>query len=182
MQVTKLGIPGLVLFEPKVHCDQRGSFYESYRRQVFEEATGDAATFVQDNHTRSLKGVLRGLHYQVPPKAQGKLIRVVAGEIFDVAVDLRKRSPTFGSWIGEVLSETSKKQLWIPAGCAHGFVVLSDTADVIYKTTEYYSPEHECCILWDDPDLAIQWPIESRPILSAKDEEGDKLIAAKLFP
>lgn len=181
MQVTKLAIPDLVLFEPRVFRDERGSFYESYRRQVFEEATGGLATFVQDNHTRSVKGVLRGLHYQLPPKAQGKLIRVVTGEIFDVAVDIRKRSPTFGRWIGEVLSESNKKQLWIPAGFAHGFVVLSDTADVLYKATEYYSPDHECCIRWDDPDLAIQWPIESPVILSAKDEQGNKFIAAQPF-
>jgi dTDP-4-dehydrorhamnose 3,5-epimerase len=181
MRVTTLAIPDLVLFEPKVYRDERGSFYESYRHQVFEEATGGKATFVQDNHTRSVKGVLRGLHYQLPPKAQGKLIRVVAGDIFDVAVDIRTHSPTFGRWIGEVLSETNNKQLWIPPGFAHGFVVLSETAEVLYKATDYYAPELERCIRWDDPDLAITWPIERPPLLSAKDQQGDVFAAATLF-
>lgn len=181
MRVTKLAIPDLVLFEPKIFRDDRGFFFESFRQQVFEEATGQCANFLQDNHTHSTKGVLRGLHYQLPPKAQGKLVRVVAGEIFDVVVDIRKRSPTFGRWIGEVLSETNKRQLWIPPGFAHGFVTLSDRADVLYKATEYYSLEHERCIRWDDPDLAIKWPIDREPILSPRDKQSQVFAVAPLF-
>lgn len=182
MRVTKLVIPDLVLFEPKVFRDERGTFYESFRQQLFEEATGQRAVFVQDNQTSSGKGVLRGLHYQLPPKAQGKLVRVLAGEIYDVAVDIRKHSSAFGRWIGERLSAENKKQLWVPPGFAHGFVVLSEQADVLYKTTEYYAPKLERCIRWDDPDLAITWPIESKPILSVKDQQGHMFAAASLFP
>ncbi|HMS83251.1 MAG TPA: dTDP-4-dehydrorhamnose 3,5-epimerase [Nitrospira sp.] len=182
MRVTKLVIPDLVLFEPKIFLDERGMFYESFRQQLFEEATDQQAVFVQDNQTSSVRGVLRGLHYQLPPKAQGKLVRVLAGEIYDVAVDIRKHSPTFGHWIGERLSAENKRQLWVPSGFAHGFVVLSEQADVLYKTTEYYAPELERCIRWDDPDLAITWPIEGEPILSAKDQQGHMFAAASLFP
>lgn len=181
MRVTKLVTPDLVVFEPKVFRDERGSVYESFRQQLFEEATGQRAAFVQENQASSVKGVLRGLHYQLSPKARGKLVRALAGEIFDVAVDIRKHSPTYGRWIGERLSEENKKQLWVPPGFAHGFVVLSEQADVLYKTTEYYAPDLERCIRWDDPDLAITWPIEREPILSAKDQQGHKFAAASLF-
>lgn len=169
MNVTRLGIPDVLLLEPRVFGDARGFFFESFNQQAFAAATGCDVTFVQDNHSRSARGVLRGLHYQLPPKAQGKLVRVVAGEVFDVAVDIRRASPTFGRWVGEILSADNKRQLWIPAGFAHGFLVLSETAEFLYKTTEYYAPELERGIAWNDPDIGVDWPLRAEPILSAKD-------------
>ncbi len=175
MKATPLAIPDVVLIEPKVFGDDRGFFYESYNRQAFKEATGLDVDFVQDNHSRSVGSVLRGLHYQLPPKAQGKLVRAVAGEVFDVAVDIRKESPTFGKWVGEVLSAETKKQLWIPPGFAHGFLVLSEVAEFLYKTTDYYAPEYERCIRWNDPAIAIDWPLRGEPTLSGKDAKGGPL-------
>lgn len=172
MKATPLAIPGVLLVEPKVFGDERGFFYESFNQCDFNEATGLDVQFVQDNHSKSAKNVLRGLHYQLPPKAQGKLVRVIAGEVFDVAVDIRKGSPTFGKWVGEVLSAENKRQLWIPAGLAHGFLVLSESAEFLYKTTDYYSPEHERCILWNDQELNIAWPQDGEPVLSVKDKAG----------
>jgi dTDP-4-dehydrorhamnose 3,5-epimerase len=172
MKATQTKIADVFLLEPKVFGDDRGFFFESFNHKVFEQATGAKTQFVQDNHSKSTKGVLRGLHYQVE-NAQGKLVRVAQGEVFDVAVDIRKDSPTFGQWVGEILSADNKRQLWVPAGLAHGFVVLSDTAEFLYKTTEYYAPEHERCIAWNDPTLAIQWPLANmEPRLSAKDQAG----------
>lgn len=171
MQAQKTGIPDVVVFEPKLFGDARGFFYESFNENVFAEATGLRPRFVQDNHSKSAKNVLRGLHYQVQ-QAQGKLVRVTQGEVFDVAVDLRKKSPTFGQWVGEILSADNKKMLWIPEGFAHGFLVLSETAEFLYKTTDFYAPQHERCIVWDDPTLAIEWPLQSAPSLSAKDAQG----------
>jgi len=161
MKVIETKIPGLLIIEPRVFGDERGFFFESYNEKVFNEATGVSPRFVQDNHSKSVKGVLRGLHYQLPPKAQGKLVRVVQGEVFDVAVDIRKGSPTYGQWVGEVLSAENKKQLWIPPGFAHGFLTLSDTAEFLYKTTDYWSPEHERAILWNDATLKIDWPLNA---------------------
>lgn len=175
MKATKLAIPDVVLLEPRVFGDDRGFFYESYNRQAFHDATGVGPDFVQDNHSRSARGVLRGLHYQLPPKAQGKLVRVVVGEVFDVAVDIRKGSPTFGQWVGEVLSAENKRQMWIPPGFAHGFLTLSEIAEFLYKTTDYYSPEHERCIRWDDPEIAVSWPLTQSPVLSRKDMQGEDL-------
>ncbi len=173
MKVTETKIPGLLVIEPRVFGDERGFFFESFNEQAFKAATGNTLKFVQDNHSKSAKGVLRGLHYQLPPKAQGKLVRVVQGEVFDVAVDIRKGSPTYGQWVGEVLSADNKKQLWIPPGFAHGFLTLSDTAEFLYKTTDYWSPEHERCINWKDELLNIKWPINKIvPLLSAKDVVG----------
>ena len=169
MKVTPLSIPDVLLIEPSVFGDERGFFFESFNQQRFNEATGLDLEFVQDNHSKSAKNVLRGLHYQLPPKAQGNLVRVVAGEVFDVAVDTRKNSPTFGRWVGEILSADNKRQLWIPPGLAHGFLVLSESAEFLYKTTDYYAPEFERGILWNDPDLAIKWPIDGEPLLSGKD-------------
>jgi dTDP-4-dehydrorhamnose 3,5-epimerase len=163
-----------------VFGDDRGFFFESFNLRVFEESIGRAARFVQDNHSRSGHNVLRGLHYQIK-QPQGKLVRVVAGRVFDVAVDLRKRSPTFGQWVGEILSEENKKQLWVPEGFAHGFVVLSESAEFLYKTTDYYSAEHERCIAWNDPTLAIEWPISGVPALSAKDAQGAQFASAETF-
>lgn len=180
MKATRLSIPDVVLLEPKIFGDDRGFFYESFNQQRFEEAIGRTVNFVQDNHSRSAKGVLRGLHYQIQ-QPQGKLVRVAQGEVFDVAVDLRKSSPTFGKWVGELLSAENKNQLWIPEGFAHGFVVLSETAEFLYKTTDYYAPEHERCIRWDDEMLAIQWPTNLQPTLSAKDDQGKALIEAEVF-
>ena len=171
MKVTATRIPEVLLIEPRVFGDARGFFFESFNLKVFSEALGAAVEFVQDNHSRSSRGVLRGLHYQLAPHAQGKLVRVVAGEVFDVAVDIRAGSPTYGQWVAEILSAENKKQLWIPPGFAHGFVTLRDTAEFLYKTTDYYAPECERCIRWDDPDLAIDWPLEN-PLLSAKDAQG----------
>lgn len=181
MKATPLAIADVVLFEPKVFDDTRGFFFESYHQRRFEQAVGRAVEFVQDNHSRSPRGVLRGLHYQLPPKAQGKLVRVALGEVFDVAVDIRRGSPTFGRWVSMVLSAENKKQLWIPAGFAHGFCVISEWAEFLYKTDEYYAPEHQHCIRWDDPLLGIDWPLEGSPILSPKDAEGVGFQEAKVF-
>jgi dTDP-4-dehydrorhamnose 3,5-epimerase len=172
MQVTRLSIPDVILFTPKVFGDERGFFFESFNERVFQELTGLSVNFVQDNHSKSQKGVLRGLHYQLPPKAQGKLVRVVQGEVFDVAVDIRKNSPTFGKWVGEILSAENKQQMWIPEGFAHGFLTLSETAEFLYKTTNYYAPEYERCIIWNDADLKIAWPFDDVPQLSSKDLLG----------
>ena len=174
MKVTPLAIPDVLLIEPKVFGDERGFFYESFNQKAFQEATGLDVRFVQDNHSKSGKNVLRGLHYQVQ-QPQGKLVRVVQGEVFDVAVDIRKNSPTYGQWVGMHLSAENKKQLWIPPGLAHGFVVLSETAEFLYKTTDYYAPALERCICWNDPDIGIEWPIEGEPLLSAKDQAGVRL-------
>jgi dTDP-4-dehydrorhamnose 3,5-epimerase len=183
MKVTPLVIPEVVIFEPKVFGDERGFFYESFSQKVFEQATGLKREFVQDNHSKSQKGVLRGLHYQMPPMAQGKLVRVIEGEVFDVAVDIRKNSPTFGQWVGERLSAKNNKQMWVPEGFAHGFITLSDTAEFLYKTTSYYSPEHERCIAWDDPSLAIDWQLAhvDEPLLSEKDSRGSSLNVADVL-
>jgi dTDP-4-dehydrorhamnose 3,5-epimerase len=183
MKVIPTAIPDVFLIEPKVFGDARGFFFESYNRNAFKAATGLDIDFVQDNHSKSSKGVLRGLHYQLPPKAQGKLVRVVQGEVFDVAVDIRKGSPTFGKWAGDILSADNKRQLWIPPGFAHGFVTLSDTAEFLYKTTDYYAPEHERCIRWDDPAIGIRWPFDfqPQPQVSAKDAVGSTLADAMLF-
>jgi dTDP-4-dehydrorhamnose 3,5-epimerase len=172
MKVTPLAIPAILLIEPKVFGDDRGFFYESFNQRAFNEATGLDVQFVQDNHSKSARGVLRGLHYQLPPAAQGKLVRAIAGEVFDVAVDIRPGSSTFGRWVGEVLSAENRRQLWIPAGFAHGFQVLSDSAEFLYKTTDYYAPQYERCIRWDDPDLSITWPLSGEPELSTKDKAG----------
>jgi dTDP-4-dehydrorhamnose 3,5-epimerase len=181
MKVTPTAIPDVLLIEPKVFGDARGFFFESYNRQLFTAATGLDADFVQDNHSKSAKNVLRGLHYQLAPKAQGKLVRVVQGEVFDVAVDIRKSSPTFGRWAGEILSADNKRQLWIPPGFAHGFLTLSDTAEFLYKTTDYYAPECERCIRWDDPSLGIEWPVQAAPLVSAKDATGNAFANTPLF-
>lgn len=181
MKVTRTAIPDVCLIEPRVFGDARGFFYESFNARAFAEATGVQAEFVQDNHSRSARGVLRGLHYQIQ-QAQGKLVRVVAGAVYDVAVDIRRSSPTFGKWVGAHLSADNKAQFWVPAGFAHGFVVLSDTAEFLYKTTDYYAPEHEQCIAWNDPFLNIQWPdLGDAPKLSAKDAAGNTWANAKFF-
>ena len=180
MQATKLSIQDVVLFEPKVFGDDRGFFFESFNNRVFEEATGLRRDFVQDNHSRSVRNVLRGLHYQIR-QPQGKLVRVIAGEVFDVSVDIRKSSPTFGKWVGETLSAKNKHILWIPEGFAHGFLVLSDVAEFIYKTTDYWAPEHERTIIWNDPTLAINWKNDVEPALSGKDAKGFLLANADLF-
>lgn len=180
MKATPLEIPEVVLFEPKVFGDERGFFFESFNHVQFEEAIGRSVQFVQDNHSRSTKHVLRGLHYQVK-QPQGKLVRVVRGEVFDVAVDIRKSSPTFGRWVGEHLSAENKKQIWVPEGFAHGFVVLTETAEFIYKTTAYYAAAHERCITWNDEELDIQWPITEAPSLSVKDSVGTAFKRAEVF-
>ncbi|MFC0253174.1 dTDP-4-dehydrorhamnose 3,5-epimerase [Massilia consociata] len=180
MNTTRLAIPDVLLLEPRVFGDDRGFFFESFNHRRFEETVGRQVAFVQDNHSKSSAGVLRGLHYQIQ-QPQGKLVRVVAGSVFDVAVDLRKGSPTFGQWVGEVLSAENKRQLWVPEGFAHGFVVLSESAEFLYKTTDYYSPEHERCIAWNDPQLAIAWPIGGTPSLSAKDAAGVAFANAEVF-
>lgn len=171
MNVIKTAIPDVLVFEPKVFGDERGFFFESFNHRVFEEAVGYPVNFVQDNHSKSSKGVLRGLHYQLPPHAQGKLVRCVAGEVFDVAVDIRKSSPTFGQWVGVHLSGENKRQLWIPEGFAHGFVTLSETAEFLYKTTNYYAPQSEGCLAWNDSQINIAWPIKN-VLLSGKDRLG----------
>ena len=181
MSVIGSEIPDVLVLEPKVFGDDRGFFFESFNERTFAEKTGVSARFVQDNHSRSARNVLRGLHYQIK-QAQGKLVRVVAGEVFDVAVDLRKSSPTFGKWAGISLSAENKRMMWIPLGFAHGFLVLSDSADFLYKTTDYYAPEHERCILWNDPDIAIEWPLQREPTLAAKDKVGRRLKDADVFP
>lgn len=180
MKVTPCAIADVLLIEPRVFGDERGFFYESFNQRAFNLATGLAPSFVQDNHSKSARGVLRGLHYQLH-QPQGKLVRVVAGEVFDVAVDIRRNSPTFGKWAGEVLSADNKRQLWVPPGLAHGFLVLSETAEFLYKTTDYYAPEFERCIAWNDPDLAIVWPTpQGGPQLSAKDAAGATFLQAEL--
>ncbi|MCY1524372.1 dTDP-4-dehydrorhamnose 3,5-epimerase [compost metagenome] len=181
MKVIATELPDVLILEPRVFGDERGFFYESYNARVFEELTGLKPDFVQDNHSSSQRGVLRGLHYQVQ-QAQGKLVRVVQGEVFDVAVDIRRSSPTFGQWTGAYLSAENKHQMWVPEGFAHGFLVLSETTEFLYMTTNYYAPEHERCIRWDDPDLAIDWPLTGAPILSAKDQAGVAFKDADLFP
>ena len=181
MKVTETKIPGLLVIEPRVFGDERGFFFESFNEKAFAEVTGVAPSFVQDNHSKSAKGVLRGLHYQLPPKAQGKLVRVIQGEVFDVAVDIRKDSSTYGQWVGEILSADNKKQLWIPSGFAHGFLTLSDTAEFLYKTTDYWSPEHERAIRWNDATLKIDWPLNGlAPQLAAKDAAAVKFSAAEI--
>jgi len=180
MKATPLAIPDVILLEPKVFGDERGFFFESFNQAKFEAAIGRHVTFVQDNHSRSARNVLRGLHYQIR-QPQGKLVRVVQGEVFDVAVDIRKSSPTFGQWVGEILSADNKRQMWVPEGFAHGFVVLSETAEFLYKTTDYYAPEHERCIAWNDPAIGIQWPLGGVPALSAKDQQGKALAEAEHF-
>ncbi len=180
MKANRLAIPDVMLLEPMVYGDERGFFFESFNLAKFEEATGVNIQFVQDNHSRSVKNVLRGLHYQIK-QPQAKLVRVVKGEVFDVAVDLRRSSPTFGKWIGEFLSEKNQRQLWIPEGFAHGFVVISDSADFLYKTSSYWAPQHERCLLWNDPAIGIVWPTKDSPILSDKDKSGKFLIDAEVF-
>ena len=173
MKVTPTAIAGVLILEPKVFGDERGFFIESFNQRAFNEAVGHDLNFVQDNHSRSARGVLRGLHYQVAPHAQGKLVRVTQGSVFDVAVDLRRDSPTFGRWVGVELSGESHRQLWLPAGMAHGFLVTSASADFLYKTTDYYAPQAERCLRWDDPELAIPWPLgDTAPVVSAKDAQG----------
>lgn len=169
MNITATAIPDVKIIEPKVFGDERGFFYESFHQQRFDDASGRHVEFVQDNHSRSSRGVLRGLHYQLPPQAQGKLVRCVAGEVFDVAVDLRRGAATFGQWVGVLLSAANHRQLWIPEGFAHGFVTLSDHAEFLYKTTAYWSPQHERALRWDDPQLAIAWPLRDGVQLSARD-------------
>lgn len=180
MKVIATPIPSVLVLEPKVFGDARGLFFESWNARVFREATGIEAAFVQDNHSRSAQHVLRGLHYQIQ-RPQGKLVRVVRGAVFDVAVDLRRDSPTFGRWFGTELSEENHRQMWVPPGCAHGFVVRSAFADFLYKATEYYAPEHERCIAWDDPTIGIDWGIHT-PVLSAKDQQGVRLADAETYP
>ncbi len=181
MNIIETKIPSVLIIEPKVFADDRGFFMESFNQRLFNEVVGRNVDFVQDNHSRSSRGVLRGLHYQLAPKAQGKLVRVTDGEVFDVAVDVRKGSPTFGQWTGVILSGENKRQFWIPEGFAHGFYVLSDTADFLYKTTNYYSPEHDRSLRWDDADVAIDWGVVSEPLVSAKDKNAPLLNEADLF-
>lgn len=181
MKMTPSQISEVLIIEPRVFGDDRGFFFESFKQNEFNAALGQEVVFVQDNHSKSAKNVLRGLHYQMPPKAQGKLVRVVQGEVFDVAVDLRKGSKTCGQWVGERLSAENKKQMWIPPGFAHGFLTLSDTAEFLYKTTDYYSPEDERCICWDDQQIAITWPGEGEFVLSSKDLAAPRFAEAELF-
>lgn len=182
MDAISLDIPEVFLFTPRVFGDERGFFFESFQASRFSQATGLNPDFVQDNHSRSTRGVLRGLHYQLPPHAQGKLVRVVKGCVYDVAVDIRASSPTFGKWTGAILSEDNKQQLWIPPGFAHGFVSLSETAEFLYKTTAYYAAQSERCILWNDPAIGIDWHYAGQPILSDKDSRGVLLAEAEVFP
>ena len=176
MNIIKTEIPDVLIFEPKVFGDDRGFFFESFSQRIFEDAVGRKVEFVQDNHSKSCKGVLRGLHYQLEPYAQGKLVRCVAGEVFDVAVDIRKSSPTYGSWVGFYLSAENKRQLWIPEGFAHGFYVISDTAEFVYKTTNYYHPDSDRGIKWDDTTIGINWPLSEKPSLSVKDANQSNFI------
>jgi dTDP-4-dehydrorhamnose 3,5-epimerase len=180
MRATPTTIAGVLVIEPRVFADERGFFFESYNERAFAQATGITAKFVQDNHSRSVKNTVRGLHYQIQ-QPQGKLVRAVAGETFDVVVDIRRSSPTFGKWVGHYLSAENKKMVWIPAGLAHGFAVLSDYADFLYKTTDYWAPQHERTVLWNDPALAIAWPLAGEPILAAKDRSGIRLSEAEVF-
>jgi dTDP-4-dehydrorhamnose 3,5-epimerase len=188
MEFKRLTIPDVWLIKPKVFGDDRGFFYESFNARAFKEATGLAPQFVQDNHSKSARGVLRGLHYQLPPHAQGKLVRATQGAVFDVAVDIRKSSPTFGQWVGEVLSAENHSQMWIPPGFAHGFLTLSESAEFLYKTTDFYEPSSEAAIAWNDPDLAIEWPLEDlkaaglhQPLLSGKDQQAPSFKETTLF-
>lgn len=181
MHVIETGLPGVLILEPRVFGDSRGFFMESFNARAFEDATGLRQEFVQDNHSRSARGVLRGLHYQIH-EAQGKLVRVTRGRVFDVAVDLRRSSATFGQWAGAELSEENNLQMWVPEGFAHGFVVLSESADFLYKTTGYYAPEHERCLMWNDPAVGVDWPFEGGPVLSAKDQAGLPLNECEVFP
>lgn len=180
MRAIPTAIPDVLIIEPKVFGDARGFFFESYNERAFAQATGLKVNFVQDNHSRSARGVLRGLHYQVR-QPQGKLVRVVCGSVYDVAVDLRKSSPTFGHWVGAELSEDNQRQMWVPAGFAHGFLVTSESADFLYKTTDYYAPEQERCIAWNDPAIGIQWPLAGAPLLSGKDQQGRLLAQAEVY-
>lgn len=181
MKVAPTRIPDVLIIEPKVFGDDRGFFFESFNQKAFNEAIGQNITFVQDNHSKSTKNVLRGLHYQLPPKAQGKLVRVVQGEVFDVAVDLRKSSKTFGQWVGEIISAENKKQFWIPPGFAHGFLTLSDTAEFLYKTTDYYAPEYERSVLWNDSTVCIAWPFQGQPKLAEKDAGASLFSQVEIF-
>lgn len=181
MNVQRLDIDGLMVFEPRVFEDERGAFFESFNEAKFREATGFTGSFVQDNHSISHKGVLRGLHYQVAPHAQGKLVRVVAGAAFDVAVDIREGSPTFGKWAGVELSATNRKQFWIPAGFAHGFLALEDGTEFLYKTTDFWHAESERSIRWDDPEIGVKWPLEGKPVVSGKDAGAGGLAGAEVF-
>lgn len=180
MQVTQTAIPEVLIIEPKIFGDDRGFFYESFNQQAFEKLTGVKANFVQDNHSKSAANVLRGLHYQIS-QPQGKLVRVTVGEVFDVVVDLRRQSSTFGQWEGVILSAENKRQLWVPPGFAHGFLVLKNDTEFLYKTTDYYAPEYERCVRWDDPTIGIDWPLSSEPNLSAKDKLGLSLLEAEVF-
>ncbi len=180
MKIVPTAIPDVLVIEPDVFGDARGFFFESFNAREFKRLTGIEPPIVQDNHSRSMKNVLRGLHYQIA-QPQGKLMRAVAGEIFDVAVDIRRGSPTCGKWVSNLLSAANKKQMWIPVGFAHGYLVLSEHAEVLYKTTDYYAPEHERCIRWDDPQLGIQWPLDGTPQLSAKDLKGKRFSEAEIF-
>lgn len=175
MKVTRTAIDGVLILEPEVHGDARGFFMESFNQKAFDEAVGHHVEFVQDNHSRSAKGVLRGLHYQLPPQAQGKLVRVASGSVFDVAVDVRRGSPTFGRWVGTEISADNHRQLWLPPGFAHGFLVTSESADFLYKTTDYYAPQAERAIRWDDPDIGIEWPLVGQPIVSIKDASASAI-------
>jgi dTDP-4-dehydrorhamnose 3,5-epimerase len=180
MQVTATSLPEVLIVEPKVFGDERGFFFESFNRKLFSEKARLTNDLVQDNHSRSAKNVLRGLHYQIQ-HPQGKLVRVVRGSVFDVAVDIRKSSPNFGRWVGTELSEKNHRQLWVPPGFAHGFLVLSESVDFLYKTTDYWHPEHERCIRWNDPTIGIDWPLDGAPMLSAKDARGKKIAEAEVF-
>ncbi|MGE0558409.1 MAG: dTDP-4-dehydrorhamnose 3,5-epimerase [Burkholderiales bacterium] len=180
MNVIRTDIPDVLILEPKVFGDERGFFFESFNARAFAGATGLKHAFVQDNHSRSRRNVLRGMHYQIR-QPQGKLVRVALGEVFDVAVDLRRGSPSFGQWVGTVLSAENKRMLWVPEGFAHGFLVLSESADFLYKTTDYYAPEHERSIAWNDPDIGIRWPLTGDPVLAAKDIAGKRLHEAEVF-
>lgn len=180
MQILQTAIPDVLIIEPRVLGDTRGYFFESFNKRAFARATGLDLDFVQDNHSHSIKGVLRGLHYQTK-RPQGKLVRVVRGSVFDVVVDVRRSSSTFGQWIGAELSEDNRRQMWVPPGFAHGFLVTSDTADYLYKTTDYYAPEYEHCIAWDDPTIGIRWPLDGAPVLSAKDQRGTSLALAQVY-
>jgi dTDP-4-dehydrorhamnose 3,5-epimerase len=180
VKVVATDLPGVLIIEPKVFGDERGFFYESYNERDFREKTGLDVRFVQDNHSRSARGVLRGLHYQIQ-QPQGKLVRATAGAVYDVVVDVRKSSPTFGKWLGVELSAENKRIVWVPPGYAHGFVVTSDYAEFMYKTTEYWAPEHERCIIWNDPDIGIDWPVKSAPVLAAKDRMGKRLADAEVY-
>lgn len=181
MNIIPTEIPDVLIIEPRIFGDERGFFLESYNQQAFTDKAGIMANFVQDNHSRSVQNVLRGLHYQIQ-QSQGKLVRAVVGTVFDVALDIRQSSPTFGKWVGCTLSAENKRQLWIPPGFAHGFFVMSEVAEILYKATDYYAPQYERSILWNDPDLGIDWPITTEPILSAKDKAGEAFKTAEVYP